>query len=83
VFYGTQAAGQQGLPNGNIEQSPAPSATTQLLDAPQNSGSPESAGEGEREPNQNLAYNRIVHSDSSVIMDTGYFSWIRIVFTLT
>ncbi|OXA60909.1 CSC1-like protein 2 [Folsomia candida] len=63
-------------------------ATTQLLKpggVNVNSESPESqSGLGaQQQQSTDHDYSRIVHSDAKVIMDTGYFSWIKIVFSLT
>lgn len=98
MFSGTRSNGPQtnqnqhlNAPNGNAsggsrgdvaesnDQSPAPSATTQLIRPNGNSESPESI-QGLQTDHD---YSRIVHSDSKVILDTGYFSWIKIVFSLT
>jgi hypothetical protein len=95
MLFGSRTASQQTqqnanvIPNGSVnegntgdnnEQSPMPSATTQLLQPNTNSESPESVG---LYSSSDHDYSRIVHSDSKVILDTGYFSWMKIVFSLT
>ena len=95
IIFGNRAASQQNrnanAPNGSAampgsegdnEISPIPSATTQLLRA--HNGSSDTPPETHvTYPSSDHDYSRIVHADSKVIMDTGYFSWIKIVFSLT
>jgi hypothetical protein len=84
-FLGNHTAAGQPISNGGSEPLEDQSSAQQLIKG-SNSESPESVQQQQQQHASHSIthdYSRIVQTDGSVIMDTGYFSWLRIVFSLT